>query len=118
MVALLPMALATVVEETPGVHRFQIVHTAPTTMTVRLQTEPGTGRQQVWTVVGARLADYLTWHGLPAVNLELAAEAPMVSPRGGKLRHVLALPAVQRPPSTPALVPIEDRGSAGGWADT
>ena len=98
-------------------HRFQIMHTAPTTLTVRLQTEPGTGRKQVWAMVRARLADYLTRQGLPAVNLELAAEAPMVSPRGGKLRHVLALLAVQRSQQRPALVPIEDRGSAGGWAD-
>ena len=117
MVALLPMALATVVEETPGVHRFQIMHTAPTTLTVRLQTEPGTGRKQVWTAVRARLADYLRQQGLPEVALQLAAEAPMVSPRGGKLRHVLALQAVQRPQQRPALVPIEDRGPARGWAD-
>ena len=91
-VALLPMALATVVEETPGVHRFQIVQTAPTTLAVRLEGGPGTAREQVWAAVRARLADYLTRQGLPAVDLELAAEAPMLSPRGGKLRHVLAAP--------------------------
>jgi phenylacetate-coenzyme A ligase PaaK-like adenylate-forming protein len=117
MVALLPMALATVVEETPGVHRFQIVQTAPTTLAVRLQTEPDAGREQVWAAVRVRLADYLTGQGVSAVTLELAAEAPTPSPRGGKLRHVLARPALRGPQPTRALEPVEDRGPAGGWAD-
>ena len=108
MVALLPMALATVVEETPGVHRFQIVQTCPTTLAVRLKTDPDTGREEVWAAVRARLAEYLSRQGLPAVALELAAEAPTPSPRGGKLRHVLAMPAL--PHVTPPLGPVDDQG--------
>lgn len=41
------MALATVVEETPGVHRFH-VQTAATTLAVRLGPAPGTDRGSVW----------------------------------------------------------------------
>jgi phenylacetate-coenzyme A ligase PaaK-like adenylate-forming protein len=93
-VALLPMALATVVEETPGVLRFQIVHTAPSTLAVRLQADPGSGRGQVWAAVRARLSGYLADQGLPAVGLELAAELPVPVAGSGKLRHVIRADAV------------------------
>jgi phenylacetate-CoA ligase len=87
-VALLPMALSTVVEETPGVRRFQIVRTGPTSLAVRLETDPGS-RDAVWATVRARLGDHLQAHGLPGVTLELAPELPQVNTRGGKLRHVI-----------------------------
>ena len=89
-VALLPMALATVVEETPGVHRFQVVQTAPTTLGVRLEAGPGYRPDAVWAAVRTRLGGYLRDQGLPDVALELAPDPPLVSPRGGKLRHVLS----------------------------
>ena len=89
-VALLPMALATVVEETPGVHRFQVVQTAPTTLAVRLEAGPGYRPAAVWDAVRARLGGYLRDQGLPDVMLELAPDPPRVSPGGGKLRHVLS----------------------------
>jgi phenylacetate-coenzyme A ligase PaaK-like adenylate-forming protein len=89
-VGLLPMALATVVEETPGVHRFQVVQTAPTTLAVRLETGPGYRPGAVWDAVRARLGGYLRDQGLPDVALELAPDPPRVSPGGGKLRHVLS----------------------------
>jgi phenylacetate-CoA ligase len=37
---LLPMAIATVVEETAGVRRYQVVQTASDTLTVRLENDP------------------------------------------------------------------------------
>ena len=43
---LLPMALATVVEETPGVRRYQVVQTARDALTVRLENNPGTDRMR------------------------------------------------------------------------
>jgi phenylacetate-CoA ligase len=70
-VALLPMAVATVIEETPGVRRYQVLQTAPSTLTVRLETDPGvdrTDRAEVWLRVRARLAALLQartppgWH--------------------------------------------------------
>jgi phenylacetate-CoA ligase len=36
------MAIATVVEETAGVRRYQVVQTANDTLTVRLENNPGT----------------------------------------------------------------------------
>ena len=96
-VALLPMALATVVEETPGVHRFQVVQTAPTTLAVRLEAGPGYRPDAVWDVVRGRLGGYLRDQGLPDVTLELAPDPPRVTAGGGKLRHVLSeLPSGSR----------------------
>jgi phenylacetate-CoA ligase len=86
---LLPMALATVVEETAGVRRYQVLQTAADVLTVRLDHDPGTDRAEVWQQVRASLADLLRAHGAVDVHLRLAAEAPQVNPRSGKLRHVL-----------------------------
>ena len=48
-VRILPLALATVVEETPGVHRFQAIGAGPRTLTVRLEAEEGADPDEVWT---------------------------------------------------------------------
>src|ERR1051326_5938699 len=39
-VKLLPLALETVVEETPGLRRFQLIQTGPRTPSLRLEAEP------------------------------------------------------------------------------
>lgn len=93
---LLPMAVATAVEETPGVRRYQVLQTAPATLAVRLESDPGADRVAVWRLVRQRLDALLQAHDAAAVALELAAEAPQANPRSGKLRHVLVLP----PPPT------------------
>jgi phenylacetate-coenzyme A ligase PaaK-like adenylate-forming protein len=86
---LLPMAVATVVEETRGVRRYQVLQTATDVMTVRLDHDPGSDRAEVWQRVSAGLADLLRAHGCDGVSLRLAAEPPQVNPSSGKLRHVL-----------------------------
>jgi phenylacetate-CoA ligase len=92
---LLPMALATVVEETRGVCRYQVLQTATDVLTIRLDHDPGTDRAEVWLRVRAGLADLLRSHGAVDVKLRLAAESPYANPRSGKLRHVLqSLPSV------------------------
>jgi phenylacetate-coenzyme A ligase PaaK-like adenylate-forming protein len=92
---LLPMAVATVVEETRGVGRYQVLQTTPDVLTVRLDHDPGTDRAEVWQRVRAALADLLRAHGAVDVRLRLAAEPPQANPSSGKLRHVLqALPSV------------------------
>jgi phenylacetate-coenzyme A ligase PaaK-like adenylate-forming protein len=87
-VVLLPMALATVVEETPGVRGYQVLQTAADACTIRLDHGPGTDRAEVWQRVRAGLANLLQAHGAVDVQLRLAVE-PQVNPRSGKLRHVL-----------------------------
>lgn len=89
---LLPMAIATVVEETPGVRSYQIVQTAPAVLTLRLDCDPGAQRAEIWHRADRRLYDFLRIHGVAdSVTVELADEAPAVNPRNGKLRHVLSL---------------------------
>jgi phenylacetate-CoA ligase len=88
-VVLLPMAIATRVEETPGVHRYQVLQTARDALTVRLENNPGTDRNEVWQRVSTDLSDFLRSHGATGVALHLAPEPPQVNPGSGKLRHVL-----------------------------
>jgi hypothetical protein len=83
------MAVATVVERTPGVRRYQVLQTAAAVLTVRLDQDPGTDPAEVWQRVRAALVDLLRAHGVVDVALQLAAEPPQVNPRSGKLRHVL-----------------------------
>jgi phenylacetate-coenzyme A ligase PaaK-like adenylate-forming protein len=88
---LLPMAIATVVEENAGVRRYQIVQTAADALTIRLENHPGTDRDEVWRRVRKSLTDYLRRHGATAVVLHLAPEPPQAHPASGKLRHVLRM---------------------------
>ena len=88
-VALLPMALATVVEETPGVHRFQVVQTAPTALAVRLEARSGSAPTPSGPRSATTSAATCGTRGCRTSLLELAPDPPRVSPRGGKLRHVV-----------------------------
>ncbi|MGY3564753.1 phenylacetate--CoA ligase family protein [Sinomonas sp. RB5] len=92
-VALLPMALGTVVEETPGVHRFQVLQTGPAALAVRVEALPGHEARAVEAAVLRRLRAHLDGQGLPGVTLAVDPEPILVNPRGGKLRHVLHAPA-------------------------
>jgi phenylacetate-CoA ligase len=90
-----PMAVATAVEEARGVRRYQVLQTAADVLTIRLDHDPGTDRAEIWKRVRARLANLLQAHGAVDVKVRLADEPPYVNLRSGKLRHVLqALPSV------------------------
>jgi len=93
-VVLLPLALSTVVEETSGVLRYQIVQTAPSVLTIRLDVDRGSARTEVWRRVHTRMVDFLRTQSAAAdLVVELSDDPPAVNPRSGKLRHVLsALP--------------------------
>ena len=49
------MAIATVVEETRGVRRYQVLQTASDVLTIRLDHDPGADRAEVWQRVRAAL---------------------------------------------------------------
>ncbi len=89
-IPLLPMALATVVEEAPGVKRFQVIQTAPATLCIRLEASPGADDQQVWETVVHRLRDYLTAQGLFSIGIEKSSDPPIRDPASGKFRQVFA----------------------------
>lgn len=85
---LLPLALSTVVEETAGVRRCQLIQTGPATLTVRLEAVTAGKEDAVWQVVEPRLRSYLAAQGLASVTIERATEPPLRDPRSGKFRHV------------------------------
>ena len=87
-ITLLPMALSTVVEETPGVRRFQIIQTTPSTLHIRLEEASGADETQVWALVASRLREYLATQGVLSVAFEKDPERPRPHPVSGKFRHV------------------------------
>ena len=87
-VRLLPLALGTMIEETPGVHRFQAIKTAPATLSVRLESANGADDTQVWTALTQRLYDYLSAQGLSTISIERDPEPPHADAVSGKYRQV------------------------------
>jgi phenylacetate-CoA ligase len=89
LISVMPMALWSVIKDTPGVYRFQAIQTAPERLKVRLQTKIVGQEVTVWEAVRRRTEAFLTAHGLANVNLERASEPPEPT-SSGKFRHVWA----------------------------
>jgi hypothetical protein len=89
-IQLLPLALSTVVEETPGLRRCQIIQTGASRLEVRMEAahslDPGT----VWESVRQNLIAFLGTHRLSNVSVERSSKAPAPDPHSGKFRHVWA----------------------------
>jgi phenylacetate-coenzyme A ligase PaaK-like adenylate-forming protein len=83
-----PRALATLVEETPGVRRYQVIQTGPARLTLRIEPAGGVDPATAWTAVSARVRAYLAREGLAGVRLEAAADPPRADPVSGKYRKV------------------------------
>jgi hypothetical protein len=82
------MALATVVEEVPGVTRYQIIQTAPAELSLRI--EAPTGNLQIGEIVTHRLREYLGTLGLPFIQITKSPEPPSRDPVSGKYRQFWA----------------------------
>lgn len=87
-VSLLPMAVAAVIEETPGVSAYQAVQEGADLLAVRLDESPGADRARVEGDVVRNLRAYLSSQGLPGTAVRVSARRPERDPRGGKLRLV------------------------------
>lgn len=99
-IPLLPIALATVVEETPGVGSYQLIQTGPACLRIRLEEAPGHDRSRVGDEVANRLQEFLSSQGLEEGVVERTEERPVRDPRGGKLRQVFSvLPPAESEPS-------------------
>jgi len=85
---ILPLTIATVAEETPGVACCQLIQRTPSSLTVRLRVQKTGSEQAVWTALRKRLAEFLAEHGATKVTIEKAAEPPTLHPRSGKFRQV------------------------------
>ncbi|HLO31755.1 MAG TPA: hypothetical protein VK249_21560 [Anaerolineales bacterium] len=89
-VPIMPMALWSVIKDTPGAYRFQAIQTAPEQLKVRLQAKVTGKEGEIWELVKQRVQSYFKDHGLSNVQLVLAAEPPAPNPISGKFRHVWA----------------------------
>lgn len=90
-VAVLPLALGTVIEETRGIRRAQVIQTGPATLTLRLElTEDAAtpAPEDVWEQVEQRLRRFLAAQGIPSVVIIRAPEVPQGNPISGKFRQV------------------------------
>ncbi|MEO3804186.1 hypothetical protein [Nonomuraea sp. B1E8] len=91
-ITLAPLPLATLLEAVPGLELFQIVHTAPATLRIRLHPVPGADLATLWHQIETRMRDLLARHHLGHVRLERGSE-PIQHSAGGKVRAVIPLPA-------------------------
>ena len=88
LVAIMPMALWSVVKDTPGVFRFQAIQTGAEDLKVRLEPKSGALREQVIQSLLHNLRAYLELQGLQNVQIAFPAEPPVPHPVSGKFRHV------------------------------
>jgi phenylacetate-CoA ligase len=86
----LPLAIWSVIKETLGVLRFQVIQTGPSVLNIRLEAREGEDQKVVWQAVQHRLKSFLDRQGLSNLVIELAPEPPMRDPKSGKFRHVWA----------------------------
>ena len=89
-VTLTPLALTTRLDRLPGIALFQIIQTAPTELSVRLQAAPGADPEQTWAQAHRELTELLAHNGLAHVVVRRADQAPQPA-TGGKYRLVQPL---------------------------
>ena len=119
-VQVLPLAIATVAEETPGVASCQLIQRTPSTLTVRLRAEGFGDEQAVWAAMRNRLAAFLSAHGATTVTIERDGKAPALHPRSGKFRQVrlppmtfqVTTPAFDVNPRLPPMAPRHGRAAS------
>lgn len=91
-VTVLPLALGAVVEETPGVHRFQAIGRGPARLSLRIEEEPGTDREAVGRAAAERVRRFLADLGATPVEVIVEEERPHPDARSGKYRQVWSAP--------------------------
>lgn len=92
IVKIVPLAISSVVDATPGVFRSQLLQTGPSTIRVRLERRPGVDEEKLWRDVAANLGSYLAQQRVANVAIVRASEPPAQSARFGKFRQVIAIP--------------------------
>lgn len=105
LLRLAPLAVATVVEEEGGVHRFQVIQAAPRRLRVRFETPPGDTRAATMGRIVSALRGYLAQQGLHHVDIVEDPEPPRADPVSGKLREVLGMQPKTDPGAAPSRRP-------------
>jgi phenylacetate-CoA ligase len=88
LIPVLPLALWSVLKETPGVLRFQAIQTSPCELKIRLEAKHAEDADVVWQRVDVNARDYLGKQGLENLRIIRAEEPPMRDPKSGKFRNV------------------------------
>ena len=89
-----------------GIHRFQVIQTAPSTLEVRLQVRDGHDAERVWQDVEGHLHSLEATHGLVPLRVTRSAELPRPDPRSGKFPQVWStVQAQSRTASRPLSAP-------------
>lgn len=88
VVPVLPLALWSVIKETPGVLRFQAIQTASDKIKIRLESKQAADDVPTWERVYANASAYFASQDLGNVEIIRAPEAPMRDPKSGKFRNV------------------------------
>lgn len=96
-IAILPLALETVIEEAPGVLEFQAIQTGPRALSVRLVGKNGSDDDQVWHAVVERVQRFLAERALAQIDVLRDPTPPGRDPRSGKLRRVWVDKALREP---------------------
>jgi phenylacetate-coenzyme A ligase PaaK-like adenylate-forming protein len=89
-IPVLPLALWSVLKETPGVLKFQAIQTSPVDLKIRLEAKQLGFSEEVWKRVYVNAREYFSNQGLDNVRIIRADESPMRDPKSGKFRNVWA----------------------------
>ena len=87
-VPVLPLALWSVVKETPGVLKFQAIQTGGEELKIRLEPKHLAEWDDVWERVLSNTHYFLQRQGLENVTILRSSEPPMRDPKSGKFRNV------------------------------
>ena len=87
-IPVLPLALWSVLKETPGVLKFQAIQTKSDELKIRLEAKCAEEFNDVWDRVYRNAQDYLVQQGLENVSVIQATELPMRDPKSGKFRNI------------------------------
>jgi phenylacetate-coenzyme A ligase PaaK-like adenylate-forming protein len=90
VVAIPPLVIGSVADETPGVRRSQLVQDSPTTLRIRLDLEPEASPDLVWEHVRSMVAAYLAAQNLRDIEIIRGEEPPQRATGSGKYRQVIA----------------------------
>ncbi|HLO29819.1 MAG TPA: hypothetical protein VK249_11825, partial [Anaerolineales bacterium] len=96
-IRVLPLALWSVIKETPGVLRFQAIQTGRAKLSIRLEAMKIDEMDSVWQILKQRVHDYLAAQELTNVLIERDDRLPTRDPRSSKFHHVSAELPQSRP---------------------
>jgi phenylacetate-coenzyme A ligase PaaK-like adenylate-forming protein len=89
-IPVLPLALWSVLKETPGVLKFQAIQTSPDALKIRFEAKHAEECETVWKLVYVNAHGYLTQQGLANVTIVYDEEPPARDLKSGKFRNVWA----------------------------